>query len=144
MAFPPAAQKLPDRRVVHLTSEIPERHVNGADVGAGGVAQTALDIVVHPLAGKRIAAEKIAGDVFGHGAAEAFAGDANTGVDAYHALRHRQRRALLVNLVKTVVVSAHVFDLMGEVNVFDLGDFGIGHRGLFLSGKGNQQKGFGI
>ena len=88
------------------------------------MAQTAFEIVVDPLAGKGIFAEEVAGDIFGYGAAHIFAGDALAGMDAGDTARRFEHRALFVDLVEAIVVGAQVFDLVGEVDVFDFGDFG--------------------
>ena len=81
-----AAQQFPDRRVVELAGDIPQRDVDQAHAHAVVLAQRALDIVVELLALERIASQQIVGvhlhlRKLARAAGHVFAGDALVGVD---------------------------------------------------------------
>ena len=134
-ALAPAAQQPVDGRVVRLAGKVPQSHVHRTDGRAVRVAQTALQVVVDPLAGERIAAQQIRGHIAGHRPARIFTDDSLAGVDAHDTGPRPGDGAFFIDLVEAVVVGAQVVDLVLEEEVFDAGDGRFSH-GIRLRMKG--------
>ena len=130
---PVTAEQLVYGRVVVLAREVPQCDVHRADLGAVGVPQAALQVVVDLLPLEGIATQQVLDRrAQRRRAAQVFADDAETGMYPQQATAEFATGAFFVHHVETVVVHTHVFDGILKNNGFDFCDFR-GHGQLLPS-----------